>query len=55
MCITYSPYLKLDAEVKAALFAGLAEVINGDLSGSIDLQHTSAFHTTRVRSGVAAD
>jgi protein-L-isoaspartate O-methyltransferase len=44
---TYSPYLKLDAEVKAALFAGLAEVIDGDLSGSIDLQHTSAFHVTR--------
>jgi protein-L-isoaspartate O-methyltransferase len=44
---TYSPYLKLDAEVKAALFARLAEVINGDLGGSIDLQHTSAFHVTR--------
>jgi protein-L-isoaspartate O-methyltransferase len=44
---TYSPYLKLDAEIKAALFAGLAEVINGELGGSIDLQHTSAFHVTR--------
>jgi protein-L-isoaspartate O-methyltransferase len=44
---TYSPYLKLDAEVKAALFAGLAEVINSDLGGLIDLQHTSAFHVTR--------
>lgn len=44
---TYSPYLKLDAEIKAALFAGLAEVINGDLGGSINLQHTSAFHVTR--------
>jgi protein-L-isoaspartate O-methyltransferase len=44
---TYSPYLKLDAEVKAALFAGLAEVINGDLGGLIDLHHTSAFHVTR--------
>jgi protein-L-isoaspartate O-methyltransferase len=47
---TYSPYLKLNAEIKATLFAGLAEVINGDLGGSIDLQHTSAFHVTRVRS-----
>ncbi len=43
---TYSPYLKLDAQTKTALFAGLAEVI-GSLGGSIDLQHTSAFHVTR--------
>jgi protein-L-isoaspartate O-methyltransferase len=44
---TYSPYLKLDAEIKAALFAGLAEVISSNLGGSIDLHHTSAFHVTR--------
>jgi protein-L-isoaspartate O-methyltransferase len=52
---TYSPYLKLNVEIKAALFAGLAEVINSDLGGSIDLQHTSAFHVTRVRSLLARD
>ncbi len=52
---TYSPYLKLNVEIKAALFAGLAEVINSDLGGLIDLQHTSAFHVTRVRSLVARD
>jgi protein-L-isoaspartate O-methyltransferase len=44
---TYSPYLELDTEIKAALFAGLAEVINSALGGSIDLQHTSAFHVAR--------
>jgi protein-L-isoaspartate O-methyltransferase len=46
---TYSPYLKLDAGIRGALFAGLAEVI-GDLGGSIDLQHTSAFHVTLCQS-----
>jgi SAM-dependent methyltransferase len=44
---TYSPYLKLKAEIKVALLAALGEVINSDLGGSVDLQHTSAFHVTR--------
>jgi protein-L-isoaspartate O-methyltransferase len=44
---TYSPYLKLDDDSKAALFMALKEIINSDLGGSIDLQHTSAFHISR--------
>jgi protein-L-isoaspartate O-methyltransferase len=44
---TYSPYLKLDNDSKAALFMALKEIINSDLGGSIDLQHTSAFHVSR--------
>jgi SAM-dependent methyltransferase len=41
---TYSPYLKLDPQRKAALFAGLKYLIDQDLDGSIPLSFVSAFH-----------
>ncbi len=41
---TYSPYLKLDAKSRNALFEGLREKIEQDLAGSIQLSYLSAFH-----------
>jgi protein-L-isoaspartate O-methyltransferase len=41
---TYSPYLKLEPAVKEALFNGLAEKIENDLGGSLQLSYISAFH-----------
>lgn len=43
---TYSPYLKLEAKQRQALFAGLREVLqqNGDI---VQLSYVSAFHITQ--------
>jgi len=43
---TYSPYLKLEAQQKQALFAGLRQALeqNGDM---VQLSHISAFHICR--------
>jgi hypothetical protein len=41
---TYSPYLQLDAQTKAALFAGLRDKIERNWQGQLALSYISAFH-----------
>ncbi len=44
---TYSPYLKLDAKSRNALFEGLREKIEHNFGGSIQLSYLSAFHIAK--------
>lgn len=46
---TYSPYLKLDPEIKEALFEGLRDKIERDFGGSLRLSYISAFHVAQRR------
>jgi protein-L-isoaspartate O-methyltransferase len=41
---TYSPYLKLEPQTKAALFTGLRDRIDHEFGGSLQLSYISAFH-----------
>lgn len=41
---TYSPYLQLDTQSKAALFTELRHRIEDDFGGSLELSYVSAFH-----------
>ncbi|MEM9005473.1 MAG: class I SAM-dependent methyltransferase [Cyanobacteria bacterium P01_F01_bin.86] len=44
---TYSSYLQLDEQSKAALFAGLKDKIENEFSGSLQLFHISASHVAQ--------
>lgn len=44
---TYSPYLKLEPQVRDSVFNGLREKIDQDLGGSIQLSYLSAFHISK--------
>lgn len=44
---TYSPYLKLEAQKREALFDGLRDYIDEYLGGCLPLSHLSAFHVAR--------
>lgn len=46
---TYSPYLKLDPEIKESLFEGLRDKIECDFGGSLQLSYISAFHVAQRR------
>ncbi|MBD2495964.1 bifunctional 2-polyprenyl-6-hydroxyphenol methylase/3-demethylubiquinol 3-O-methyltransferase UbiG [Nostoc sp. FACHB-280] len=44
---TYSPYIKLEPEIKKALFAELSQRIDHDFDGNLQLSFISAFHIGR--------
>ncbi|WP_313933922.1 MULTISPECIES: hypothetical protein [Nostocaceae] len=44
---TYSPYIKLEPDIKKALFAELSQIIDHDFGGSLLLSYISAFHIGR--------
>ncbi|ALF54500.1 methyltransferase [Nostoc piscinale CENA21] len=44
---TYSPYLKLEPDIKKALFSELSQRINNEFGGSLQLSYISAFHIGR--------
>jgi SAM-dependent methyltransferase len=44
---TYSPYLKLEPQIRDSLFNGLREKMAQELGGSIQLSYLSAFHITQ--------
>ena len=44
---TYSPYLELASDLKAALFKGLRQKIEDEFDGSLQLSYESAFHIAR--------
>jgi SAM-dependent methyltransferase len=44
---TYSPYLKLEPQIRDSLFNGLREKIEQELGDNIQLSYLSAFHITQ--------
>lgn len=46
---TYSPYLKLDPQLRETLFQGLRDKIEHDLGGRLELSYISAFHISQKR------
>ncbi|OCQ89918.1 methyltransferase [Nostoc sp. MBR 210] len=44
---TYSPYIKLEPDIKKALFAELSQKIDNDFGGNLLLSYISAFHIGR--------